>query len=218
MNNFKKDLNAEQELGKYLDEYFYPRCQELQNVERITDMGSQFKGIDVKAKYSSNEILIDEKGYLSIANIGSTFALELSYLNKSGNRKKGWLFDESKDTTHYLFCWNKRNEDVSHKHVEKGDFHYIMAMLVERTKLQEYLFRKYGIDSVTAEERVDEILNSSRTGSLDVLGVETKSKYYYSVGLPEQPINIVMQKTELQSICEKYYLVKKSELTEPKKF
>ncbi|NME06229.1 hypothetical protein [Psychrobacillus sp. BL-248-WT-3] len=211
MGNFNSDLKAEEELGKYLDKYFYTRYKQLKNVVRINDGNEQYSGIDVKARLKEENIFIDEKGYLSINMVGSTFALELSYL-KEKKRKNGWLFDKSKITTHYLFCWNKRNDNIKHQDVKEKDFHYIIAMLVDREKLLRYLQDTYQINKITAASKVEEILENDKSGSLDTLNEETKSKYFFSTHLSEEPINIVMNKKELESICESYFLVKRTEL------
>ncbi|UQW96674.1 hypothetical protein M2M59_11945 [Rummeliibacillus sp. G93] len=212
MSNFKNDLLAEQELGKYLDKYFYPRLGVISNVCRITEKNEQYLGVDLSAVISGNSILIDEKGYLSIPNIGKTFVLELSYFNKEKKLKVGWLFDESKKTTHYLFCWNKRNEEIKHSEVKEKDFHYIMAMLVDRQKLLKYLKDTYGVSKETARFKVQEIIEKNKFGSLETLNENTKSKFYYTKDRVEKPINIVMRKEELAKICEGHYLVKRTEL------
>jgi len=212
MNNFNKDLKAEGELGKYLDKYFYKQYSMLTNVKRITKQNQQYAGIDVAANYQNQEICIDEKGYLSISKPGKTFALELSYLNKYNERKIGWLFDNTKQTTHYLFCWNKRDENVDHKDVIEKDFHYITAMFIDRNKLLNYLDSNYNINIDTSISTVKNILSSGQAGSLHTIGDNTKSKYFYSTQLLEQPINIVMDKNELEHICDDYFLIKRSEL------
>ena len=57
------------------------------------------KGIDVIYK----DFLIDEKCALDYINKPlSTFAFELSSVNKNGERYDGWLVNKNLVTTHYL--------------------------------------------------------------------------------------------------------------------
>ena len=214
MSNFKDDLSAEKELGEYLDKYLYDVSPDFTDVKRIkeTQMDYQYSGIDVEASYDNEEMLIDEKGYLSSSKIMNTFALEISYLNPRNERVEGWLFDPRKKTTHYLFCWNKRDKDIDHKEVKEKDFHYVIAMLVARDDLINYLNTKYGINQETSQEKVNEILSSNKTGPIDKIGDNTTSKYFYSNHLAEKPINIVLNKKELQEIAIFHKLVKRSEL------
>lgn len=213
-NNFSRDLNAEHELGSYLDQYYYPRFNRLNNVHRVVEKRFQFEGVDVEADLDGEHILIDEKGYLTSSEPRNTFAFELSYINPIGKRQQGWLYDDHKYTTYYLLCWNKRDEDIGIGEVKSNDFHYVLAMLVSRRKFLEYLKIKYGITAITAQEKVTDILQGNSVGRLDRLSDTSNSRYHYSNLLPEQPINIVMEKAELlaSGAVDSYFLVKRREL------
>ena len=141
--------------------------------------------------------MIDEKGLLSIPKPINTFALELSYLNANRERKTGWLFDTSKQTTHYLLCWVKRN-DVNLNDFKLEDIHYVITMLVSRNQLQQYLNNTYQINATSAARTVYTILEEGRSGRLENLSPDSPSRYHFSDYIrPEQPINIVMNKREL---------------------
>lgn len=64
-NNFERDLDAEQVLGEFLEQYYYPNT-DLENYNRISNQQEQYAGIDATANLDGNKILIDEKGLLSI--------------------------------------------------------------------------------------------------------------------------------------------------------
>lgn len=215
INNFNRDLNAEQVLGEYLDEYYYPRTQ-MVNVNRITDVNLQYEGIDIQCTVNNSQLLIDEKGLMSIPKPISTFALELNYLNPTGERVVGWLFDEHKRSTHYLFCWIKR-DDIPIKNIKSENIHYVIAMLISRTKLLNYLHITYGINAHSVQAKVNQILASNQSGRIENLSTDSNSRYHFSKQLPEQPINIVMTKEELleSGAVESYHLVKRRGLSYP---
>ncbi|QFG01296.1 hypothetical protein PB01_20935 (plasmid) [Psychrobacillus glaciei] len=217
ITNFNRDLIAEQVLGQYLDKFYYPR-QDFTEFERIIDQSQQYQGIDTTVVTSNNDkLLIDEKGLMSIPKPISTFALELSYLNPSGARNIGWLYNDYKRSTHYLFCWIKR-EEVPVQNVQLKDIHYVTAMLVSRTRLQQHLLNTYGIDAASTQTKVNQILAASKPDDLDRLenlSPSSDSRYHFSKDLPEQPINIVMTRDELiqSGAVDSYHLVKRSGLS-----
>ena len=217
MSNFTRDLRAEQELGKYLDSNFYPNYTPLKNVHRVFTKKEQLEGIDIVANFKGEKVLIDEKGCLTKTIPIETFALEISYKFK-GNRKQGWLYNKEKRTTHYLLCWNKRDSDIGIDSVTADDFDYVVVMLVSRQKLLKYLQDEYGITMEVVSEKIKDILKNNKKGKLEYLGENSKSYYYYSTNSEEEPINIVMQKSELMEsgVVESYILVKKNgELRDP---
>lgn len=217
MNNFNRDLRAEQELGKYLDRHFYPNYTSLKNVHRVFTKKDQLEGIDIMADFKGEEILIDEKGCLTKTVQIDTFALEISYKCK-GIRKQGWLYNREKRTTHYLLCWNKRDSDIGIDSVTADDFYYVVVMLVSRKKLLDYLQDEYGITEEVVSEKIKDILKNNKKGRLDYLGENSKSYYFYSKNSEEEPINIVMQRQELMDsgVVESYILVTKNgELRDP---
>lgn len=86
---FNRDIQNEQVLARYLDLYFYPRFN-LHNFQRINDVNdAQFAGIDVQFVSNNQIYIVDEKGYLSRSTIQDTFVLELSSLNRNGQRVEG---------------------------------------------------------------------------------------------------------------------------------
>lgn len=211
-NQFMLDLCAEQILANYLDDFYYPRLNDI-IYERVHDMNNQHLGIDTILTQNNINLLIDEKGLLSIPKPINTFALELSYINTNGVRRIGWLFDEHKITTHYLLCWVKRNE-CNLQELQITDIHYVVALLISRQKLLSYLDYTYNINVDTLNTIESNILADGRNGRQENLSNTSKSRYHYSSHLPEAPINIVMDKNELldSGAVISHHLVKRSSL------
>lgn len=153
--NRKNDSNAEQELGKFLDEYCYPHLQFRPDMHwtRSSDpinLNDQYAGIDGFLSFNSangvREIrTIDEKAALQYLNKNlPTFALELSFLERNGIAPHpGWLIDEQKKTDYYLFMWPNAQVDPKTEQtpalnaIKKDDFTFIDASLVSRKLLKE---------------------------------------------------------------------------------
>lgn len=209
IKNFPRDLMAEKELGNFLEKNYYPKIG-LHSFQKCTTTVDQNAGVDVKAKINQEILLIDEKGLLSIPHPINTFALELAY-EKDQTSKIGWLFDESKITNNYLFCWVKRDK-VDIAVFKEDNIHYVLALLVNRNALLKYLKNKYGITKDSARNEVQKIVQQGIGGRLKNLSVNSSSRYHYSNDLPEKPVNIVLDKTDFvnSNAVVSFHLVKRS--------
>lgn len=70
-------------------------------------------------------------------------------------------------------------------------------MLVSRNQLLQYLNNTYQINAISAARTIYTILENGRGGRLEDLTPNSPSRYHFSNTLPEQPINIVMDKRAL---------------------
>lgn len=204
LSSFSIDINAESELGKFLDQFLYNKNR-LKNFERVTDKKRQFLGCDVIFESFNQQYIIDEKGYLSRPTIQDTFILELCYF-KGDSKKLGWLFDSSKITTHYLFCWADR-ENVALKNLKQENIQTVEAWLINKKRLLNYLDTTYQINLQTIDSKIDQLLNSKGNGPMNLNGCTV----IHSKQLAEKPLNIVMRKTEYLdsgSVEGKYLITK----------
>lgn len=191
-NNFNVDLQNEQVLAVYLDQFYYNQYEG--DFERVQELNRQLAGIDMVYNHNDVEMLIDEKGYLSRPTIQNTFVLELSYLH-NGNRMEGWLFSQAKETTHYLLCWADRdNINIYQQPLNVNHIHQVEAMLVNRANLIAYLNNRYGINQEYIMNNHENLLMRTQNGPLYL--EDSTSKYVLSKQLREQPLNIVMTKNE----------------------
>ena len=105
MSRREQDTNAEREVSKFLDKYFYN--EHVDNFIRFDDINHQFRGIDVK--FSINELkdtIVDEKAQIDYVNKHlPTFAFEIDFIDAGNNYRKGWFLDDSKQTQFYLLIW-----------------------------------------------------------------------------------------------------------------
>lgn len=134
-NTFREnDMKREQILSEYLDKKLY--CQKIfENFRRTNTIEEQLSGSDVVFSIPSkglNNLIVDEKAQLYYLDGGlPTFAFELNFINRRGERVEGWLTDENKKTEYYqLLFLTANNNFESIDEILKVEY-----ILVERSKI-----------------------------------------------------------------------------------
>jgi len=191
----KADSSDEQEVGKFLDKYFYPKytCDFI----RYGDKGHQLMGIDVMFSYKDlKNILVDEKAATHYINKDiPTFAFEINYINSIGNLNHGWLFDSEKKTQFYLLIWVKAKKD---KGILCDDITELECLLIDRVKITEML-KEYNFDAMRAEK----VANNIRKNQINGISGKIAGQpfyFYYTNYLAERPINIIIWKAKLKAL------------------
>ena len=186
---FKRDLKKEQQLGVYLDAVY---TQLGLVFERNKDLDLQHQGVDLIYSHHGPRYYIDEKAQLDYLNKDlPTFTFELSYL-KGGEEKLGWLYDDTKITTHYFLvtgiCVNDLND------LEQG-FTGCKITSVHRQKLVDYL-GSIGLTFDTLSQYQKDIRKQYQNKKTAITIDELDSNsgcLYYSGQLSEQPINLQLK-------------------------
>jgi len=113
-SKFSQDIQNEAWFSSILDKDFYPKFIDKLNINspeneysinRISDIDSQYKGIDliISNSRTSKEYLIDEKSQLNYLNKKlPTFIFELEF-SKYGIPKEGWFLDSKKKDNELFF-------------------------------------------------------------------------------------------------------------------
>lgn len=198
------DEHCEKVMAQFLDEHFYKKIGYTWR-ERVTDRERQVKGLDVILKRDGKVYNIDEKAAIRYTNGLKTFALELSFLNRKGDRVDGWLIDEKKINDYFVFVWINKIEGELIENVDS--FKEIEVALVSKEKIMIYL-ESLGWD-------VDKLLIKDeriRDGIDDNLGDIKKNgcKFSYSERLFEKPINILLPKQAYIKIADEHSIIMKS--------
>lgn len=198
------DEHCEKVMAQFLDEHFYKKIGYTWR-ERVTDRERQVKGLDVILKRDGKVYNIDEKAAIRYTNGLNTFALELSFLNRKGNRVDGWLIDEKKINDYFVFVWINKIEGELIENVDS--FKEVEVALVSKEKIMIYL-ESLGWD-------VDKLLIKDeriRDGIDDNLGDIKKNgcKFSYSERLFEKPINILLPKQAYIKIADEHSIIMKS--------
>ena len=198
------DEHCEKVMAQFLDEHFYKKIGYTWR-ERVTDRERQVKGLDVILKRDDKVYNIDEKAAIRYTNGLNTFALELSFLNRKGNRVDGWLIDEKKINDYFVFVWINKIEGELIENVDS--FKEVEVALVSKEKIMIYL-ESLGWD-------VDKLLIKDeriRDGIDDNMGDIRKNgcKFSYSERLFEKPINILLPKQAYIKIADEHKIIMKS--------
>jgi len=188
MTFFHRDLNKEQLLGKFLDS-IYPQINI--EVERNNNIDLQHKGVDLIYKEKEN-IFIDEKAQLDYLNSNlPTFTFELSYL-KNEEYRLGWLFDESKLTTHYFLITGIYAKNIND--LTQGFIKCIITS-VNRSLLIKHLNSKGLTYTVlyNYEKQIRSSFTKNKKHLIKELNSKTEGILFYSPQLSEKPINLQLK-------------------------
>ena len=201
IDNRKNDSLVEREVAAFLDEHLY-KTDIFKEFARTDGVNEQVAGSDVilsTADGKLTRVVVDEKVASTQANRNlGTFTLELSFINKAGNRMCGWFTDMSKTTEYYLFGWINRvdipydsetmrwNTDM----IRKDNIHELEWALVSRKKILSFLEKK----GWTLERlgRQDEKIRQS--GCVATKDFIDDVAFRYSEKYREKPVNLMLKK------------------------
>ncbi len=186
-SSFKSDLKKEQQLTFLLNTY-YTKNLKFYDFERVSDLKRQLAGIDVIFTHKTTGVSfnIDEKAQLDYINEDlPTFAFELKY-QKKGVNKKGWLFDDKKQT-HFYALITGIYQDAPYI------FTSCKITLVNRKKLLAFL-TQLGIRENTLYDYV--ATNDSLNGKFPIAELNPKNEGYLFASRnnkAEKPLNLILK-------------------------
>lgn len=202
IDNRKNDSLVEREVAAFLDEHLYKNNEIIKEFARTDGINEQVAGSDVilsTADGKLTRVVVDEKVASTQANRNlGTFTLELSFINKAGNRMCGWFTDMSKTTEYYLFGWINKADipyDDNRKRwntdmIRKDNIHELEWALVSRKKILSFLEKK----GWTLERlgRQDEKIRQS--GCVATKDFIDDVAFRYSEKYREKPVNLMLKK------------------------
>lgn len=209
------DMDAERELGLFLDANFYRKLLQnkiINEFTRIKDKKTQLSGIDVIMVTNKNTVRLDEKAQLYYINRRlPTFAFEVNFLNKSGILSLGWLYNTSLLTDYFVLIWpSATHNDL--KTIKADDFTDVECLIISKAAIVNYLS-----ESGYTEETISVIVNDLRSQELyGKHALPNQNNFYLYFSEPknysEQPINIVIKKDTLMQLAACVYIVSKNNL------
>lgn len=210
MTQREKDMRAEKELARFLDEHLYRELlkeERFVSFERVTDRAIQKQGVDVIGKTEDAIAYIDEKAQLHYINQGlPTFAFELEFLWQ-GKAMEGWFLNDLLRTTHYLLLWpNAIETELSL--ITSDDFTTVEGMMISKAKLRNHLDDIGLTDALLHEITAllhQQGISGPRTTAYNGIKFYMSSSTTYS----ENPINIVISKKILAPLADAHYLISK---------
>lgn len=203
----KEDVRLADLISEFLDKHFYPKY--VTNFERVTDKKRQCEGIDVIFDINGHRYLCDEKNGGSRINTNlRTFSLELSFIDRSGIRRTGWLLNEHNINDSYLFIWTD-NADSEKPH-SISEIHKVEVALVKKSRIKEYLRETAGLDELTILAMDESIVNNPDTMEYALISENSGKRKYsingvtvcHSTQLYEQPLNIILPREVYRKIAD----------------
>ena len=216
INNRKNDTNVEREIAKYLDENLYSNKEIFKEFARTDTYEEQIHGSDVLLSTTDNKLyrtVVDEKVASRYANSNlNTFSLELSFINRMGNKTCGWFVDSTKTTKYYLLGWlNKVNIPFMENNgrydtdsITKDKIKELEWALVSREKICKFLEKKgWTLDKLA---RQDEKIR--KNGKVSTKAFIDDVSFRYSEAYIEKPINILLKKETYLDIADYKGIIK----------
>ncbi|KEH85269.1 MULTISPECIES: hypothetical protein [Clostridium] len=206
------DMSAENELGKFLDCYFYPCLKKDFNIGtyRVEDINYKFIGVDVCLHINNVEYYLDEKTQLYYINKNlPTFDFEIDFINTSNQLSQGWLFNKELITNYYLLVWSYATTNKLSE-IKSTDFSQVECLIIDRNKVINYLASNgWDYDNISNKAfyiRMENIIGKISTPN------ENNFYFYHSNpnNYSEQPINIVIRKNILLELAEVAYVVSRT--------
>jgi hypothetical protein len=199
------DSDAEREIGKFLDRYFYSK-EEIKDFRRFKDREEQLKGKDTTFTWGElKKIIVDEKAQVYYVNENiPTFAFEIDFLRRGGQLTPGWLFDPTKQTQYYLLIWITADEEHGFK---EEDIRKLDCLLIKREDIIVYLS-----DESLSVDKIKEIAQKIRADGTEgwyFKGDYDSCYFYLSSSLAEQPLNIIIHRRKLQELAVKAFSVER---------
>lgn len=199
-SNFKNDKRAEKALGEFLDTYMYGRAlgsPGIKGYERVNDIYRQKQGIDVIIHTNKKDFNFDEKSTLQYINRNlPTFAFELYY---SGGT--GWFLKDLATDVYCLVWPNACTTDLSK--ITADDFDNVDVMFVPKANVKAYVNKfisdKDLYDAAVQASEDTLMWRRDDKGRYRMAGCRlylTATKHLY-----EKPVNLIIYKDILQSLC-----------------
>lgn len=210
IDNRKNDSLVEREVAAFLDEHLYKNTEIIKEFARTDGINEQVAGSDVILSTTDGKltrVVVDEKVASTQANRNlGTFTLELSFINKAGNRMCGWFTDTSKITEYYLFGWINKADipyDTETKRwntdmIRKDNIHELEWALVSRKKILSFLEKK----GWTFERlgRQDEKIRQN--GCVTTKDFIDDVAFRYSEKYREKPVNLMLKKETYMKLSD----------------
>lgn len=201
MNNIiqsdrRKDEQTVEYLNSIMDKIY---SKNHYGFVRNYDVKLQKQGVDLIYTNKDNKYYVDEKAAIKYYNTTlNTFSFEIG-----SNVAKGW-FREDNDyiiTTHYILIYPKSNSP------DLSDIYEIEYLVINKSKIWDYLHSVGVGDFKSVKETLDNVKVGKWGKKYSFINKDVKLVQSVQI-MPEQPINIVINKEILKSLSNKHEIVK----------
>lgn len=219
------DHAMEQEVHKFMLEYFYFHRNDIKSAKSVDDKNQQLSGSDIiisAPKYNLENVIIDEKAAIHHVtnNHLHTFAFELFSFQKNlageySVERKGWFLKEDSSTDYYLLMWPRVDskkvkwESIggdTYPSFKKEDIESLHYCLVKKETIKMFVKDKHFDDDwlkITARKiRKECPFDSKEKGFKKWYAYRGEGfNFYYSFRLPERPVNLLIEREDLDRLA-----------------
>lgn len=221
-----RDYFIEQIANEFEDKYFWSRQlgANISCMTRYEDIEHQFAGIDFSLASSKGTLNFDSKVkyYGCLNKVCANPGFEVAFRNGIGKIQNGWLVEDGKHTTYYELLSLSCTVDDDRLLSSSSQISAMDILWVKKDELIDFIKQHTSIQTIkadVAELRADGDNYESREYMdwLNALGMPMLSskdpkglyrKVYdhkrfhltYSSRLKEQPVNLVISRTTLESL------------------
>lgn len=204
----QRDSKVSEIVTQYIYENLYKGIYE--NPLLITNKLAQLSGIDIWDKESG--VTVDEK--CRIADIEKihkrkrdTFAIELGWMKRNGERVKGWGISSYNTPTYYNLIWLREVDVKDMQRLKLAHIREAECLFVKKGTMQTFMK-----DIIGYEDKIWETVNWMWNKRIDRKYYKDKNGYPYchmtrSWQLQECPVNFVVPKAVWNKLAEHIYYV-----------
>lgn len=182
--------------------------------EVVHDRKRQLRGIDAIGNLNDKDIYVDVKAIASQLN---TFCFEIS--GNISTNQIGWLINPNLETTHYLVVYHtvkgaEKNYRLGKRIMTVNNVIETEALLIEKEKLTKFIQEELNnelpqiVEQIRGLElegrgvvRFDKDMNATKKS------IKQNAYPTISLGLKEQPINVVVRKECLKQIAQRHWII-----------
>ena len=206
-----KDSKQEKIINDFANQYFFSKVCRNSSLNNLRS--TQLVGVDVVA----DGVNYDLKAQASpryLNNPRDTFIVEISFIDKEGDRVDGWFINEEIITDTYGFIWIPQTKTGADGYIQSvNDIDKIEIMLVDRKNLHDGIVSILGNTSFMDIE--NELLDREAYDNADRPCIYRNGiKFVLSNDLAEAPICAVLKKDFLKKYAKGHYIVTKEKISE----
>lgn len=193
------DERACEVVNNFLDTKFYPIYSTKS--ERVEEKKYQVQGVDIKFNMGDVEYICDEKAAVKWMNRKlNTFAIEVEFINRGGYIQEGWFTNSTQINNSYCFIYTDKI-DAEYNTFQTEDIKEMTVILVRKEAIKDYLQGK-GWTKKAIKRKCENIRINNGYG-VNMGNIEENGlKFSFSKQLPEQPINILIPREELERMSD----------------
>lgn len=213
----KEDIRIEGVCGRFLDQHLFSRINGY--VKRNTDRELQYRGVDVSisSDVSGNWVIDEKVKYFGCTNKAlDCLSFEITRINQAGYRDIGWYASSRQLTNAYYFISPFLEKGDQPSDIVDSNLTATQVLIVQKDKVEKFV-KDNGYSTMDIMQLAEELAQMpywklDKKGKVRKILVQNKLWLTYSSNLDEEPVNLVIPRSELKKLpgVVDIYITKKS--------